>query len=100
MSTEYVRMVIGETISEDQLREYTRETCILMAHAKITEPELTRFSILNEDGGNMTILITEFTTREACLRFHSSRIYRLFVQNTMPLLVGNHVVKLFTQEAQ
>jgi quinol monooxygenase YgiN len=88
-------MVIGEAISEDQLREFRR---IFMEDAMPLlkqESGFHRCDLAFEDGGNMAVLLTFWETREHCLRHHSSRTYRQFVAKTQHLLAGNFVVKLF-----
>lgn len=55
--------------------------------------------MLIEDGGNMAVNVTYWTTRDACLRYHGSRTYRQFIAKTQHLLLGNFVVKLFRNEA-
>lgn len=94
----YVRMVIGEAISLDQLgalqsifkdeiqSELTKEEGNLSANFMV------------EEGGNMMILETHWTSRENCLKYHSSRAYRQFVAKTQHLLIGDFVVKLFRIE--
>ena len=54
--------------------------------------------LLVEEGGNMVIALTTWTTREDCLRHHSSRNYRQFVAGTQHLLAGSFVVKIFKEE--
>ncbi len=98
LATNYVRMVIGETIGDDQTKELVQHLRDLTSTMGDTEPEFTEAKILAEDGGNMAILVTQFKSREACLRFHSSRLYRQFVATTQHLLVGDYVVKLFHGE--
>ena len=48
-----------------------------------------------EEDGRMAISLTVWRTREDCLKYHSSRAYRRFVNLTQHLLVGHFVVKLF-----
>lgn len=78
-------------------------------HGNYFEPPLPDFQprttwslktagMLIEDGGNMLVVITGWETREACLKYHSSRAYRQFVARTQHLLVGNFVVKVFRTE--
>lgn len=91
----FARMVIGEAIQESQVKEFERifEGEVL-ADLKLT-PGFKGHGLLIEDGGNMVISLTTWQTREDCLRFHSSRVYRQFVAKTQHLLVGSFVVKLF-----
>jgi hypothetical protein len=93
----YVRLVIGEVISEDQIKELESVAKTLFEQIDETEVEQPEYSIMIEDGGNMLIIETKFQSREECLRFHSSRAYRVFVKATQHLLVGNYVVKLFRE---
>src|SRR5262245_61345371 len=91
----YARMVIGEAISEDQVREFAR------IYASDVLPDLKKEQgfdsarLMIEDGGNMAVSLTLWDSRDDCLRYHSSRSYRQFVSKTQHLLVGNFVVKLF-----
>lgn len=85
----YVRMVIGETISEPDIDRWEKQV------RKFMEQVVMEYQVLREDGGNMVVLLTRFETREGCLAFHSSKVYREFVRETQHLLVGNYVVKLF-----
>jgi heme-degrading monooxygenase HmoA len=91
----YARMVIGEAINEDQVREfmriYTSEVLPELGH----EPGFESARLMLEEGGNMAISLTVWKTRDACLKYHSSRSYRQFVARTQHLLIGNFVVKLF-----
>ena len=91
----YARMVIGEAISEDQVREFAR------IYSDDVLPDLKQESgfdsarLMIEDGGTMAISLTLWKSRDDCLRYHSSRSYRQFISKTQHLLVGNFVVKLF-----
>ena len=91
----YARMVIGEAISEDQVREFAR-----IYHADVLpglekENGFAAAQFLTEDGGNMAVSLTLWKSRDECLRYHSSRSYRQFISKTQHLLLGNFVVKLF-----
>jgi heme-degrading monooxygenase HmoA len=94
----YARMVIGEALSDDQVREFGQ------IYRLEVLPDLERQSgfisarLLVEEGGNMAISLTEWQNRDTCLQYHSSRSYRQFVTKTQHLLVGNFVVKLFREE--
>jgi hypothetical protein len=59
---------------------------------------LRGYSILVEEGGRMVILITDWPSREDCLTYHASRIYRQFVASTQHMLVGDYVVKVFANK--
>ena len=91
----YARMVIGEALSEDQVREFIR------IYADEVLPELRKEEgfesalLMIEEEGRMAVSLTVWRTREDCLRYHSSRSYRQFVSRTQHLLAGSFVVKLF-----
>ena len=95
----FARMVIGEAINEDQVREFTR----IYTHEVL--PELRKeqgfdsAQLMIEEGGRMAVSLTVWHSRNDCLRYHSSRSYRQFVARTQHLLVGNFVVKLFHTES-
>ena len=91
----YARMVIGEAISDEQIREFARiyQKDVLPGLAHEPGFETARFMV--EEGGNMAVSLTVWKTQEDCLRYHSSRSYRQFVTATQHLLAGNFVVKLF-----
>ena len=91
----YTRMVIGECLSEEQLREFSKIFGDSVLPRLTDEPGFAGAQLLVEEGGNMVILVTTFKTREDCLRYHSSRSYRQFVAGTQHLLAGNFVVKIF-----
>jgi hypothetical protein len=94
----YARMVIGEALSDEQVREFSRiyraEVLPTLAH----EAGFESASLMVEEGGNMAISLTLWKTREDCLRYHSSRSYRQFVTRTQHLLAGNFVVKIFREQ--
>jgi len=93
----YVRMVIGETIGEEQLQEFRmiyHDTFPIIS----TEPGIKEATMMSEDGGNMVIILTVWDSREACIRYHCSRTYRQFVAKTEHLIVGGFVVKLFRRQ--
>jgi len=93
----YARMVIGETVSEDQVREFSLIYASDVLPDLAREPGFESGRFLVEDGGNMAVALTVWKSREDCLRYHSSRSYRQFVTKTQHLLVGNFVVKLFKE---
>jgi heme-degrading monooxygenase HmoA len=93
----FAKMVIGECLSETQLREFAK------VYENDVTPQLGKEpgylgSQLLEEGGCMVIALTKWTTREDCLRYHSSRNYRQFVAGTQHLLAGSFVVKIFKEE--
>ena len=93
----YARMVIGQTVSDEQLREFKRIYEIDLVHAIEQEPGYLKQSLLIEEDGCMAVSLTVWSTRQDCLRFNSSRAYRQFVRKTQHLLVGEFVVKLFSE---
>ena len=94
----YIRMVIGEAINEDQVREFGAIYEDSIEPEILKEPGIVGSEIMFEEGGTMVMVLTKWNTREDCLRYHSSRTYRQFVAKTQHLLVGNFVVKLFRSE--
>lgn len=94
----YARMIIGEAMSEEQVREFMQ----IYSHDVLPdlkrEPGFDSARLMVEDGGNMAISLTLWKDRESCLRYHSSRSYRSFVTRTQHLLAGNFVVKIFRDE--
>lgn len=94
----FARMVIGEAINDDQLREFRTIFKEEIESAILKEPGIKTAGLLTEDGGNMAVVLTGWDTREHCLQYHYSRAYRQFVAKTQHLLVGDFVVKLFRTE--
>ena len=94
----YVRMVIGEAVSEEQLREFGSIYKEAVKPEVLKESGLVRSEMMFEEGGRMAIVMTTWKTREDCLRYHTSRAYRQFVVKTQHLLIGEFVVKLFQME--
>ncbi len=92
------RMVIGEALSEEQVKEFCR---VYKDHLEELKADVgyVAHSLLVEEGGTMLIAETTWATRDACLRYHSSRSYRQFVGKTQHLLAGQFVVKLFKVES-
>ena len=91
----YARMVIGEAISEDQVREFARVYASDVLPDLKQEPGFDSARLMIEDGGTMAVSLTLWKSREDCLHYHCSRSYRQFVAKTQHLLLGNFVVKLF-----
>src|SRR5262245_51633527 len=91
----YARMVIGEANSQEQVDEfvgiYTRE----VRPALESEPGFASAHLMVEEDGRMAVSLTLWKTRDDCIRYHCSRVYRQFVAKTQHLLVGDFVVKLF-----
>jgi len=91
----YARMVIGEAISDEQVREFAQIYVGDVLPLLKTEPGFQSSRLMIEDGGNMAVSLTVWKSRDDCLRYHSSSSYRQFVARTQHLLLGNFVVKLF-----
>ena len=91
----YARMVIGEAISDEQVREFARIYAAEVVPVLKTESGFDSSRLMIEDGGNMAVSLTVWKSRDDCLRYHSSGSYRQFVARTQHLLLGNFVVKLF-----
>jgi heme-degrading monooxygenase HmoA len=91
----YARMVIGEAISEEQVREFARIYVFDVLPKLKDEPGFQSARLMVEEGGRMAVSLTLWKTRNDCLKYHSSRAYRQFVAKTQHLLVGDFVVKLF-----
>ena len=94
----YCRLVIGEAISPEQIREL-RSIFAEQVRSEIGRQEGNLgANFMVEEGGNMLLMMTHWATREACLQYHSSRSYRQLVAKTQHLLVGDFVVKLFVMD--
>jgi len=91
----YARMVIGEAISDPQVQEFARIYTSEVLPDLRSQPGFDSAKLMVEEGGRMAVSLTLWKTRDDCLRYHSSRAYRLFVATTQHLLVGEFVVKLF-----
>jgi len=92
-------MVIGEAISDEQVREFARIYNAEVLPTLQKEPGFDSGRFMTEDGGNMAVSLTIWKSRDDCLRYHSSRSYRQFIAKTHHLLVGEFVVKLFQDHA-
>ena len=96
----YARMVIGEANNEEQVQEFAR------IYTSEVLPELEKESgfagarLLVEEDGRMAVSLTIWKTREDCVRYHCSRVYRRFVALTQHLLIGEFVVKIFKVESE
>ena len=90
----HVRMVIGEVTSDRQVGEFKQ---IVKEH-DFNGQGFQGVQQLEEENGRMVIVITSWTTREDCIRYHSSRSYRELVTKTQHLLIGDFVVKMFRME--
>jgi heme-degrading monooxygenase HmoA len=91
----YARMVIGEAISDEQVKEFARIYDAEVVPQLRTEPGFSSAQLMVEEGGRMAVSLTLWVTREDCVKYHSSRSYRQFVAKTQHLLIGEFVVKLF-----
>ena len=94
----YARMVIGEALSEEQVREFGEIYRLEVLPDLERQPGFSAARLMVEEGGNMAISLTEWQNRESCLQYHSSRSYRQFVMKTQHLLAGNFVVKIFKEK--
>ena len=91
----YARMVIGQAISEEQVQEFARIYAADVLPNLQKEPGFHTARFLIEEDGAMAVSLTVWETRQDCLRYNSSRVYRQFVRKTQHLLAGEFVVKLF-----
>jgi len=81
-------MVIGEAISEEQVREFAKiYTTEVLPNLK-KEPGFDSARLMIEDGGNMSVSLTVWKSRDDCLRYHTSRLHRQFIARTQHLLLG------------
>ena len=95
----YVRMVIGEAVSPVQIREL-RSIFLEEIRSEIgKEDGNIDANFMVEEGGNMVLMLTHWTSRENCLKYHCSRAYRKFIAKTQHLLIGDFVVKIFRCES-
>jgi heme-degrading monooxygenase HmoA len=90
-------MVIGEAISDEQVREFARLYTSDVLPELSTQPGFESARFMVEEGGRMAVSLTLWQDRDACLKYHSSRSYRQFVAKAQHLLVGDFVVKLFRE---
>ena len=93
----FARMVIGEALSEEQMGEFSRIYTSDVLPTLARESGFKSATLMVEEGGNMAVSLTTWTSREDCLRYHSSRSYRQFVGKTQHLLAGQFVVKIFKE---
>jgi len=69
----YARMVIGEALDDNQVREFARiYTSEVLPELK-SEPGFSSAQLMIEEGGTMAVSLTVWKTRDDCLRYHSSR---------------------------
>ena len=91
----YARMVIGEAIGADQVREFLHIYANEVLPGLEQEPGFDSAHLMVEEGGTMAVSLTMWKTRDHCLKYHSGRSYRQFVVKTQHLLAGSFVVKIF-----
>ena len=89
-------MIIGEALTDDHVKEIVNR---MQDHVR-NLPELVGHSILAEEGGKMVILITDWSSRQDCLQYHTSKANRRFVAATQHMLVGSYVVKVFQNQTE
>jgi hypothetical protein len=87
----FTQMIVCEALRDENVQNIISR---MQEHVRKI-PDVIGHSILAEEGGRMVILTTDWSGREACLQYHSSRLNRQFVAETQDLLVGTYVVKLF-----
>ena len=85
------QLLICEAATDDlakeviaKMQDHVRDITGLIGH-----------SILIEEGGRMVILVTDWSNRQDCLTYHSSKAYRQLAAATQHMLIGSYVVKLF-----
>lgn len=93
----YCKMVIGEVIGDEQLKEFQRIYSEMVLPKLKDEQGFIFAELLIEDGGRMVVSETLWTTREDLLRNHCGGSYRRFVSLTQHLIIGGFVVKHFKQ---
>ena len=88
----YTRMVIGDEINVDEFSGFYHSEIL----PKLRDaPGFHSANLMIEDGGRMAISLTNWDSRDECLKYHSSLAYREIVEKTHQLLKGDLVVKLF-----
>lgn len=95
----YVRMIIGECVDDDAQKQFIAAYGGHKVALK-KEPGFLSGRAIVEEAGNLVVCLAVWSTRESCLRYHSSRVFRQFVVATQPMLRGNWVVKLFSEETE
>ncbi len=68
----FAEILIGGCLSEAQLREFSKIYEADVTPQLTKEPGFAGSQLLVEEGGNMVIALTTWTTREDCLR-HTTR---------------------------
>jgi heme-degrading monooxygenase HmoA len=93
-------MVIGEAVSDEQVREFGRIYQTEVLPELTNQPGFDSARFMVEQDGRLALSLTLWKTRDDCLKYHSSRSYRQFVSRTQHLLVGEFVVKLFKDHTE
>ena len=93
----YVRMVIGETVTDEAVAEFLKIWTEEVEPLLPSERGFVESRVLTEEGGRLVLIETVWATRDDCLRYHCSRAYRRLIATTQHLLVGDFAVKLFHQ---
>ena len=92
----YCRMVIGEALDDLHAQELVN---LAKADTDVVQsPGFQGMQILQEDGGKMVLIITNWASREDCLHYHVSRGYNKFMAQAQHALIGDFVVKVFRTE--
>src|SRR2546430_11532171 len=90
----YARMVIGEAISEEQVREFARiYICDVQPKLK-DEPGFQSARLMVEEGGRMAVSLTVLENLVDCLDYQSNRCYRQVVSQTQHLHAGGFILNL------
>ena len=76
-------MVIGEAISDEQVKEFARIYDYEVVPQLRSEPGFSWAQLMVEEGGRMAVSLTVWESREDCVKYHSSRSYRQFVAKTL-----------------
>src|SRR5256886_16047849 len=85
----YARMVIGEAISEEQVREFARiYICDVQPKLK-DEPGFQSARLMVEEGGRMAVSTKISEIPHDCLNYHSRPCFPPFVSHTHNLLAGD-----------
>lgn len=90
------RMIVCEALTDENVQNIVRR---MQEHVR-SIPDVIGHSILAEEGGRMVILTTDWSGRDACVQYHSSRLNSQFIAETQDLLVGSYVVKLFQNQTE
>ncbi len=92
----FVRMIIGQAIDDEHMKELVN---LAKEDNEITRhPGYQGTQILQEEGGRMVLIITNWSSRENCIQYQGSRSYRQFLAKAQHAMIGDFVVKLFKTE--